>query len=291
MTKNYTMSKKQKVPFMLRVVRWWFPRLERFTQPLATRLFVQLFFTPLHWGFPEKELEWVDKADKIPFDLNGKKVMVYSWGSPNHPSVLFVHGWAGRATQFRKFFPVLIDAGFRVIAFDGPAHGKSDGKRTNILEFTEVIKKLFATLGEPQAVVAHSFGGVVSLFCATQGVPVKKLINIGSPVIGDKIIKTFLDAVNGSWPTAEKFKAYMFRKYNRSFDEFSAQFFIKHLKTPIHLMLVHDENDKDVSIDHAETLVKLYPDALLYRTSGLGHTRILKDELVIKDCLKFIQTN
>jgi pimeloyl-ACP methyl ester carboxylesterase len=284
------MSKKPQVPFLLRVVRWWFPRLERFAPPLATRLFVQLFFTPLHWGYPEKELEWVEKAEKIPLDLNGKRVMVYSWGGTKNPIILFVHGWAGRATQFRKFFQPCLDAGFRVVAFDGPAHGKSDGKRTNILEFAEVMKKIFAEIGEPKSIVAHSFGGVVSLYCATQGLPVKKLINIGSPVIGDKIIQTFLNAVNGSWPTAEKFKAYMLKKYNRSFDEFSAQYFIKHLQHPVKIMLVHDENDKDVSIDHAETLMHLYPEALLYRTKGLGHTRILKDETVIEDCLKFIKS-
>jgi pimeloyl-ACP methyl ester carboxylesterase len=284
------MSKKPQVPLLLRVVRWWFPRLERFAPPLATRLFVQLFFTPLHWGFPEKELEWVEKAEKIPLSLNDKKVMVYSWGDIKNPIILFVHGWAGRATQFRKFFQPCMDAEFRVVAFDGPAHGKSDGKRTNILEFAEVMKKIFSEIGEPKAIVAHSFGGVVSLYCATQGLPVKKLINIGSPVIGDKIIQTFLNAVNGSWPTAEKFKAYMLKKYNRSFDEFSAQYFIKHLEHPVQIMLVHDENDKDVSIDHAETLTELYPSALLYRTNGLGHTRILKDETVIKDCLKFIRS-
>lgn len=281
-------KKKQKVPFLLRLVRWWFPKLERWAPPLATRLFVQLFFAPLHWGFPEKELEWVDKAVKKQLDVNGKQVMLYSWGRATDPIILFVHGWAGRATQFRKFFQPCLDAGFRVVAFDGPAHGKSTGKRTNILEFAEVMRMVFTNVGEPQAVVAHSFGGVVSLYCATQGLPVKKLINIGSPVIGDKIIKTFLDAVNGTWPTGERFKAHMLKKYQRSFDEFSAQFFIKHLKAPLPLMLVHDEHDKDVSIDHAEALLELYPDALLYRTSGLGHTRILKDESVINDCLRFI---
>jgi predicted alpha/beta hydrolase family esterase len=284
------MSKKPQVPFLLRVVRWWFPKLERCAPPLATRLFVQLFFTPLHWGFPEKELEWVEKAEKTPLNLNGKKVMVYSWGDKKKTIILFVHGWAGRATQFWKFFQPCMDAGFRVVAFDGPAHGKSDGKRTNILEFAEAMKKLFTQVGEPKAIVAHSFGGVVSLYCASQGLPVKKLINIGSPVIGDKIIQTFLNAVNGNWPTAVKFKAYMQKKYNRSFDEFSSQYFIKHLEHPVKIMLVHDENDKDVSIDHAETLAQLYPDALLYRTSGLGHTRILKDETVIKDCLTFIRS-
>ncbi len=284
------MSKKIKVPVLLRVVRWWFPKLEKFAQPLATRLFVQLFFTPLNYGFPEKELEWINKSDGFSLTVNGKLVKGYSWGQSTAPIILFVHGWAGRATQFRKFFPVLLEAGFRVVSFDGPAHGKSEGKRTNIVEFGEVLRQIFTTLGEPQAIIAHSFGGVVSLLGATQGLPVKNLINIGSPVIGDEIIATFLKAVNGTWPTAEKFKAYMIRKFNRSFDESSAQFFIQHLKTPLNLLLVHDDHDKDVSIRHPEALLKLYPQATLYKTSGLGHTRILKDGRVIQYCLKFIQS-
>lgn len=282
------LRKKIKVPIILRIVRWWFPLLERFFPALATRLFVQLFFTPLHYGFSHKELEWVNKADKFLLAINGKKVQGYSWGKEGNPIILFVHGWAGRATQFRKFFPVLMQAGFRVVAFDGPAHGKSGGRRTNILEFGEVLTEIGIKFGEPKAIIAHSFGGIVSLLGATKGLPVKKLINIGSPVIGDKIIMTFLKAVNGSWPTGVRFKSFMFRKFNRSFDEFSAEYFIQHLKTPLDLLLVHDEHDKDVSIDHAEALIKLYPEAFLLRTSGLGHTRILKDESVIKDCLKFI---
>jgi len=284
------MSKQIKVPVLLRIVRWWFPKLEKFAPPLATRLFVQLFFTPLHYGFNEKELEWVSKANRFRIIVNKKRVECYSWGSAQ-PYILFVHGWAGRATQFRKFFPFLLDAGFRIVSFDGPAHGNSQGKRTNILEFGEALEKIFTLQGEPVGVIAHSFGGVVSLLAATNGLPVKKLINIGSPVIGDKIIMTFLNAVNGSWPTGEKFKAYMIKKFNRSFDEFSSQYFIQHLKTPLPLMLVHDEHDLEVTIDHAEELLRIYPQALLYKTSGLGHTRVLKDETVIKECLKFIRGN
>lgn len=284
------MSKKIRVPLLLRIVRWWFPKLEKFAHPLATRLFVQLFYTPLNYGFPEKELEWVAKSKNFSLSVNGKKVHGYSWGDADFPMVLFVHGWAGRGTQFRKFFPIFLKAGFRIVAFDGPAHGKSEGRSTNVSEFGEVVEQIFKREGEPQAIVAHSFGGVVSLLGATNGLPIKKLINIGSPVVGDLLIKTFLIAVNGSWITAERFKAYTIKKTNRSFDEFTAQYFIRNLKTPLNLLLVHDEHDKDVPIEHAETLIKLYPDAQLYRTSGLGHTRILKDESVIKDCLKFIQS-
>jgi hypothetical protein len=54
-------------------------------------------------------------------------------------------------------------------------------------------------------------------------------------------------------------------------------------------MLVHDDEDKEVNIRQAEALQKLYPSAKLVRTSGLGHTRILKDNIVIQRCVTFVQ--
>ena len=280
-------EKKVKVPAALRIVRWWFPKLEKYASPLALRLFVQLFFTPLHYGFPSQEIEWIKKSRRSSFDVNGKKIEIYSWGEEDKPFILFIHGWAGRATQFYNFFPSFKAAGFRVIAFDGPAHGKSEGKQTNILEFEKTLKKLMERYGKPVGAIAHSFGGVAMLMAAANGLSISKLINIGTPSIGDKIIQTFLKAVNGNWSTAEQFKRYMVKKYGRSFDEFSGQHFIPQVKN-LDLLLIHDENDKDVSIEHAERVIELYPRAQLHRTTGLGHTRILKDEDVIRTSLRFI---
>lgn len=281
-------DKKVKVPIALRVVRWWFPKLEKYAPPLALRLFVQLFFTPLHYGFPPKEIKWIKKSKRTNLSVNNKKVEVYSWGDDNKPYVLFIHGWAGRATQFFHFFPAFLEAGFRVVAFDGPAHGKSEGKRTNLLEFEAVLKKLIEQLGKPQGAIAHSFGGVAMLMTIANGLTFDKLVNIGTPSIGDKIIQTFLKAVNGNGTTAEAFKKYMVKKYNRSFDEFSGQYFITNVKD-LDLLLIHDENDKDVPIEHAERILELYPKARLIRTQGLGHTRILKDETVIQETIDFLQ--
>jgi hypothetical protein len=285
------MSKKVKTPLLLRVVRWWFPKLEKMAPPLATRLFVQLFFTPLHYGFPEKEQEWVKKSTGFRLLVNGKEVQGYSWGEDTHPIVVFVHGWAGRSTQFRKFIPVFVEAGFRVIAFDGPAHGKSEGKRTNILEFAQVLEMIFEKLGEPKAIIAHSIGGTVALLGAFNGLRIRKLVNIGSPAVGDMIIQAFLDAVNGTWPTALRFKSYMIKKYGRSFDEFSGLYLIQHIKEPPQILLIHDDADADAPIQHALEFVKVHPQAGLIKTSGLGHTRILKDEGVIRNSLTFIQSD
>jgi predicted alpha/beta hydrolase family esterase len=283
------MGKKDNTPFVLKLVRWIFPKLEKAAPPLAHRYFLKIFFTPLRYKTPDKELTAEKFARIFTIAAAGKTIQCYEWGNEKDPYVLVVHGWAGRATQFRRFFKPLMNSGLRVVGFDGPAHGRSSGKRTSIMEFEETLRKIYEAKGEPQAVMAHSFGGVATLYAAMNGLRVKKLVNIASPTIGDEVIKTYLAAVNGSWSTGEFFKSYIKKTLGKSFDEFSSLHFVKHLPTPVDLLLVHDENDREVSLRQAEELLKVYPYAHLIRTKKLGHTRILKDDEVIRKIVTFVR--
>ena len=267
-------------------MRWVFPKLERIVPSLAHRYFVKIFFTPLRFPVPEKEKKAGTFAEKFTVIAAGKKIQCYTWGSGT--PVLVVHGWGGRATQFRRFVKPLTGAGYKVVGFDGPAHGRSEGKRTNILEFEEAIRKIYEKVGQPAAIIAHSFGGGVTMYAAMKGLIVPKVINIACPVIGDEIINTYLRAINGSDSTREYFKKYVQKTYGRSFDEFTSSYFVQHLPRPIDVLLIHDEGDKEVLIQHAEKFIRLYPSAKLLKTSGLGHTRILKDDQVIRECVTFI---
>jgi pimeloyl-ACP methyl ester carboxylesterase len=281
-------NKKAKVPFPLRVVRWVLPKLEVVAPSLARRYFIRIFFTPLKYPVPEKERKSITFARPFQFSAVGQTIQAYEWGDADRPYVLVVHGWAGRATQFRRFVKALITAGFRVIGFDGPAHGQSTGRRTDIFEFGKTLEKIYQIQGEPAAIIAHSFGGVATLHAAMKGLHVRKLVNIASPTIGDEVIRTYLRAVNGSWKTGQYFKEYIQETQGKTFDEFSSLHFVQNLPAPVEILAVHDENDKEVDISHAEALVNTYKWATLLRTSKLGHTRILRDEQVIRRCVKFI---
>lgn len=280
--------KKDKTPFLLKFVRWMFPKLEKVAPPLAHRYFLKIFFTPLTYPVPEKEQKALQFASPFRFSAANQTIQGYVWGEPHRPYVLFVHGWAGRATQFRRFVKPLTDAGFRVIGFDGPAHGGSTGKRTDIFEFGKTIEKIYQLHGDPEAIIAHSFGGVATLYAAMRGLPVKKLVNIASPTIGDEVIRTYLKAVNGSWKTGLFFKDYILKTQGKPFEEFSSLHFVQNLPAPVEILLVHDENDKEVDIRQAEALANSYKWANLLRTKKLGHTRILKDDHVIRRCVTFI---
>jgi esterase/lipase len=279
--------KKDKTPFLLKVVRWVFPRLESISPSLAHRYFVKIFFTPLRYAIPEKERPLLLDAEKFHVGIPGKKIQCYSWGTG--PIILLVHGWAGRPTQFRKIIEQFVQIGYQVVGFDGPAHGKSEGKRTNIREFEEALKKIYEFKGSPEGIITHSFGGGAVLYAASRGLKVKKLINIASPTIGDEIIKTYLRAINGSWKTGQTFKNYILKREGQPFEHFTALHLITLIAEPPSILLVHDEDDKEVYLSHAEALVKVHPSAKLYRTKGLGHTRILKDEGVVQACVTFMR--
>lgn len=271
---------------ILRFIRWWFPKAERIVPGFAARYFRKIFFTPLRYKIPDKEIPLMESAEKFGVSVDGKRIQGYKWGSGE--PVLLLHGWAGRATQFRKFIPALDKAGFQAVAFDGPAHGQSEGRQTNVIEFGEVIRKVYDQF-QPVAIIAHSFGGVAAIYACSQGLPLKKLITIASPSIGDEVINTYLRAINGSAPTGEAFKRYLLSTYGKDFDEFSSLHLVKHLPHALELLIVQDEDDKEVIPRHATALKAVYPAAVLYQTSGLGHTRILRDENVINRSIEFIR--
>jgi len=276
---------------MLKAMRWAYPRMERYMPWLAERVFRLVFYVPLKYRVPEKETEMAKSATWFTLQANGKQVQCYQWGKDERPYVLLVHGWAGRATQFRKFIPTLQEAGFRVIGFDGPAHGKSEGTRTSIMEFEQVLIQMVEKLGVPAGVVTHSFGGAAMLYAAMNGLVIPRLVNIASPSMEDEILKTYLRAINGSWVSAERFKQYVIRQTGKSFDQFTGLYAIQRLSRPIDLLVVQDEDDEEVLMVQAEALVKAYPAARLYKTRGLGHNRVLKDEGVIAATVDFIRNS
>src|SRR5882724_9739880 len=203
-------------------MRWLYPKLERWMPSLAERIFRLVFYVPLTYRVPEKEKEAEKTAVLTTLAFESKTIQLYGWGDQSRPYILFVHGWAGRATQFRKFITPINDAGYFMLGFDGPAHGKSRGTNTSILEFEKVLNKIFEERGKPAAVITHSFGGAAVLFAMMNGLPVKTLINIATPSVPDEILKTYLRAINGSWISAERFKPYVKKSSGRAFEEFTA---------------------------------------------------------------------
>jgi pimeloyl-ACP methyl ester carboxylesterase len=280
-------SKKNKTPLALRIVPWLFPKVEAIVPSLAHKYFIHLFYTPFHYKTPQKEKEIISAARQFSITINGKRVQCYRWGTMG-PRIMVVHGWAGRAGQFRAIIPALLAKGFEVVAFDGPAHGRSEGKQTNPIEFGQVMKKLAETEGPIHAIIAHSFGGVASLLAIQRGLPVTKLVTIASPTIAERVIGSFRRALNASAAAGLAFRKHLMKNYGITFEEISSLHLAQHLPGPLDLLVIQDEKDPEVAVENAIELKKVYPAAEVFLTKGLGHTRILRDETVINRCLEFV---
>ena len=273
------------MPFAMVVIRKLFPLVEKLIPVLAHQWAFNLFFKPIRFPRPQRELPTRQSATKFRMNVGSMDIQCYSWGQG--PVVLFVHGWAGRGTQFFKFVQPFVEKGFKVVTFDGPAHGESSGKSTNIIEFHQVLASMEEYYREICAVVTHSFGGAATIFAMSEGLKVQNLINIGSPSSGHKIISEFLKKINGSPRVAGYFDQLVREKFDRSFDSFSSEVLVKRLPT-FNLLLIHDKNDKEVGIEQAEKINALMPGSEIMVTSLLGHTRILRDDQVVNKSLAFV---
>ena len=106
---------------------------------LAAGYAAKIFATPVKFSVPEREMMMRNSAKKEMIKVPGinRDVQVYVYGYSQR-KVLLVHGWAGRGTQLFQIADKILENRMMVISFDGPAHGLSSGKRTDMMEFLQI---------------------------------------------------------------------------------------------------------------------------------------------------------
>ena len=110
-------------------------------------------------------------ADRFTVPGNTDVPNGFLWGEGgaaegNH---LPVHGWSADSSSMQLLVPPpLRDLGFRVAAFDGPAHGVRDGDQATMTQYTRAVGAVLDTLGDVRVVVAHSLGGIAAIGAAAE---------------------------------------------------------------------------------------------------------------------------
>ena len=134
---------------------------------LTGRWLNRLWFRSQRYPEPAREQEWLASAQRLEFVHRGRPLAVYSWGEG--PTVLLVHGWHGRGTQLGAFAAPLVSAGYRVVAFDAPAHGRTPGHATDLPEVSGTLLAVANAFPPLHGVTAHSFGTVRTLVAIRTG--------------------------------------------------------------------------------------------------------------------------
>lgn len=264
--------------------------LQAISHNLATHFAVKLFKTPFKFKTPQKELDFYKNAETIFVEVPkiNKKVKVFSVGN-SEKRVLLVHGWSGRGTQLFKIAEALVNNGYKVISFDGPAHGDSTGKTTMMTEFIESIFQLEKEYGSFEFAIGHSLGGMSVLNAVKQGLNVKKIVSIGAGDIITDIIIHFVNKLQLKPLIVKKMKGYFLKRFNEDIDNYSASIAANEIK--ISTLIIHDEEDKEVNVSCAYNIRQKLESGDLHISTGLGHTRILRDKKIVERVVSFLKSN
>nr|WP_314864289.1 alpha/beta hydrolase [uncultured Flavobacterium sp.] len=268
--------------------------ISTFLSSISTRavtLFAaKLFTTPIKHKVPKRELamDSISKQQLIPIPAINKSIMVYEYGNSTK-KVLLVHGWSGRGTQLFKIADALLKEGYATISFDAPAHGKSPGNSTIMIEFIASIFELERQFGPFEIAIGHSLGGMAVLNAAKSGLEVQKIAVIGSGDIVQDILDNFISRLQLKPIISQKLRNYFETKYGEAMDNYSAYKAASTLEIPI--LVIHDKNDLEVPVEAGMHIYQHLKNGDLMLTEGLGHRKILGDAHVIQKVIEFIKTN
>ncbi len=204
------------------------------------------------------------------------------WGQG--PTVLLMHGWEGRPTQFAALITALVDAGYTVVALDGPAHGRSPGREANVVLFARAMLEAAAELPPLQAVIGHSMGGASAMLAVQLGLRTETLVSIAAPARILGVLRGFARYV-GMPPRA---RSAFIRQVEQDVGMRAATLDVAHYQLDMPGLIVHAEDDNFVSVKESQLIHESWFDSRLLRLEGGGHQRVLADPRVIDGVLSLL---
>lgn len=254
------------------------PAVGRLSPRLAGDLAYRLFFsTRPRMAVRAADAATHDDARRGTLLVRGTPVTTYTWGTGPR-TVLLLHGWRGRASQFAPLVRELVAEGFRVVAFDAPAHGSSGRRHTDIRDWVDAAEQLDRTHGPFSALIGHSFGGLAALTVARWSGSVPAVAVVAGAAAPDAFLAQFVRDLRLDAATADRLRTRFLRRLRldpaTATERYDAA--AHPLPTGTTLLIVHDRGDRRMPDHDALRLHAAHPArSRLVRTVGLGHTRVL----------------
>lgn len=277
-------------PPILNLIQFLFGTLGRIFPKVAGKIAYNLFTRPIGRARHKVSDEILETAQIFEFMYGRQILKGYEWGRGDK-TILLVHGWESRGTGLRTFVPKLVHAGYRVVAFDGPAHGNSTGKQTNLPHFAGAVAAAIHHIGEVHGIIAHSFGGATTAFAMAhldQKIAVKKLVFIAVPAKLKTVLNSAIQQLNLPSKAANAFFKIIEEKLNGlSFAETDIANLSEKVKAE-DVLLVYDKTDVVVKFSSAEAIFENWNNANLLATEGHGHYRMMKNPDVVDRVCWFV---
>ena len=250
----------------------------------------QAFFSPSRYeekAVDREIIEWGNNY-RIPFD--GGELAVTTWGNSG-PTVLLMHGWGGARAQMTGFVDALLFAGYRVVAYDQPAHGESDGKMTNLLEIAPTMDLIAEQEGPFHAVIAHSFGTLITSYALVQRdfAHPSKLVYFGAfnqlleSLPRFQVIAKLPDEIMDGLRTLlhENFG-------NDVLESITNESLVPQIHIPA--LMFHDATDNVTPVEDSRAIARVWKHTQYIETEGLGHRGALQSKPIQEQVVRFLKS-
>lgn len=256
---------------------------------------VQRFCTPPIIPFTEFERRAFTDANKMDFPFEEEILAGYCWREGK--TVLLVHGWGSRASHMAFLGRFLAKAGFRVVAYDAPAHSSADAplKKTtsNMFEYCHAISAVVKSLGSVYAVVGHSFGAACAAFTASgisafsnYKISVEKLVLISTPPTLVDVYESFCRRVGIGKEGFAELKSALENEFSFVSEDYTIKEALQKISADV--LFVHDADDEEFPVSDIYALQKSLPAAKLLVTTGSGHQKILANRAMLTGVKEYL---
>ncbi len=286
---------QQVLPFSLRASAFVLSSLGKPFPGLTARMFLSMYSTPpkrkLHDAHHAlRDTARVEKASfsRYAFDKRPLTLSLYSWGQPGE-KVLLLHGWGGSPFDFKHMIAALVTAGYEVVAFDAPAHGASEGKKTNLMQWMHILEQLLQRTGPVHAVIGHSLGGLsaaLTLVHTQASVPRLAMISaaVSAPVFFNETFQLFRIPQK----VMPRVQQLIIKRLKSDLQQLDLFRHINQIRAD-RILVAYDENDHLVKKEQISSFLQQYPAIQSLKIRGEGHFRIMKNESVINRVLEFLE--
>jgi pimeloyl-ACP methyl ester carboxylesterase len=263
------------------VAKLWFGMAARVAPQAAERRAAALFLTPRRRPPSHVPDDWT------PMTVASRDLAVWTVGQG--PTVLFAHGWEGSAADFVPLASAVARGGHRAVLLDLPAHGRSGGTSTTVVEWLGALSTVAGTLGRVDALVGHSLGAMaVALALGESRIGEKEAVLLAPVASPEQFLAPFARMIGLPRERTDNMIQRVAQRVGRSAESLDLRQATRACTVPS--LILHDPRDRVAEWSYAKAIGDAWPGSRLSACDGLGHRRLLRDAYTIARAVEFIRT-
>ena len=245
---------------------------------------VERFLMPTDPITTPKDLAFLNSGTRLNLSCG---LAVRAWGSG--PKVLMVHGWNSRGTHWRKMIQPLIESGFQAITIDAPAHGESEGRQSDIINFARALAIAGQELGgHLAAVIGHSSGAAAVMIALQSGLEAEAVVLLAPPASLELMVSRWAKLRGVTDDDLTLFMHLLERRLEVSFQDYH---FVESVQRfPMPALIVHDLQDTFFPISDGLAIAEAWHGSTFFQTNGYEHLSLMFAEEAITKSVEFLKS-